>query len=136
MTSAADLGLAHLRMARPADDLVAVVRFYRDGLGLDLLYEFKDHEGFDGVMLGLPGAGYHLEFTRKTGHRVGKAPTEDNLLVFYLPDGAQWLQAIDRLQQHGYQPVPAFNPYWDRHGRTFADPDGYRVVLQNAAWRG
>jgi hypothetical protein len=36
--------------------------------------------------------------------------------------------------QHGYQPVPAFNPYWDRQGLTFADPDGYRVVLQNAAW--
>jgi hypothetical protein len=30
--------------------------------------------------------------------------------------------------------VRAFNPYWDRHGKTFADPDGYRVVLQHAAW--
>jgi hypothetical protein len=24
--------------------------------------------------------------------------------------------------------------HWDLHGQTFADPDGYRVVLQNAAW--
>ena len=24
--------------------------------------------------------------------------------------------------------------YWDRCGRTFEDLDGYRVVLQNAAW--
>ena len=113
-----DLGLAHLRVARPSDDLDAVVRFYRDGLGLDVLSEFNDHEGFDGVMLGRKGAGYHLEFTRNKGHRVGKAPTEDNLLVFYLPDRAEWQRAIDRLL---------------RHGRTFADPDGYRVVLQNAA---
>jgi hypothetical protein len=34
----------------------------------------------------------------------------------------------------GYEPVTSFNPYWDRVGRTFADPDGYHVVLQHAAW--
>ena len=136
MTDDVDLGLAHLRVARPTDALEAVVRFYRDGLGLDLLYEFRDHDGFDGVMLGRKGAGYHLEFTRKAGHKAGKAPTEDNLLVFYLPERAAWQQAVDRLVQHGYQPVPAFNPYWDRRGLTFADPDGYRVVLQNATWPG
>jgi hypothetical protein len=33
----------------------------------------------------------------------------------------------------GFVPVPSFNPYWDRAGLTFEDPDGYRVVLQNAA---
>jgi catechol 2,3-dioxygenase-like lactoylglutathione lyase family enzyme len=134
MTGGADLGLAHLRVARPTDDLEAVVRFYRDGLGLDLLYEFRDHDGFDGVMLGRKGAGYHLEFTRKAGHKAGKAPTEDNLLVFYLPDRVEWQAAVDRLLGRGYRPVAPFNPYWDNHGKTFADPDGYRVVLQNAAW--
>src|SRR5262249_1587467 len=89
MTSGVLLGLAHLRVARPSDDLAAVVRFYRDGLGLDVLSAFQDHDGFDGVMLGRQGAGYHLEFTRKEGHQVGQAPTEDNLLVFYLPDPAE-----------------------------------------------
>ena len=33
-----------------------------------------------------------------------------------------------------FMPVEAFNPYWDRLGKTFEDPDGYRIVLQNAAW--
>jgi hypothetical protein len=37
-------------------------------------------------MLGLAGAPYHLEFTRKRGHMAGRAQTEDNLLVFYLPE--------------------------------------------------
>jgi catechol 2,3-dioxygenase-like lactoylglutathione lyase family enzyme len=123
-----------LRVARPTDDLDAVTRFYREGLGLTELYRFEDHDGFDGVMLGLPGAPYHLEFTHAHGHRVGRAPTADNLLVFYLPDERQWLAAIDRLTSLGYPSVPSFNPYWDQHGRTFEDPDGYRVVLQNAAW--
>jgi catechol 2,3-dioxygenase-like lactoylglutathione lyase family enzyme len=134
MDETAGLQGTHLRVARATDDLDAVVRFYRDGLGFTVLYEFKGHDGFDGVMLGHRGAGYHLEFTRKHGHAVGKAPTQDNLLVFYLPDEADWQRAVNRLDRHGYKPVSAFNPYWDRKGKTFEDPDGYRVVLQNAAW--
>jgi catechol 2,3-dioxygenase-like lactoylglutathione lyase family enzyme len=129
-----NLGKAHLRVARPSDELDSVVRFYRDGLGFEVLYEFNDHDGFDGVMLGLPGASYHLEFTRRRGHRAGRAPTEDNLLVFYLPEAADWKRAVDRLEGLGYKHVQAFNPYWDVAGKTFEDPDGYRVVLQNASW--
>jgi catechol 2,3-dioxygenase-like lactoylglutathione lyase family enzyme len=134
MEKVVDLSKAHLRVARPSDDLAAVVKFYRDGLGFTVLGEFKDHDEFDGVMLGRKGAAYHLEFTRKKGHRAGRAPTEDNLLVFYLPDAAEWRRAVARLEKAGYKAVKAFNPYWDRKGKTFADPDGYRVVLQNARW--
>lgn len=128
------LAKAHLRIARPTDELSAVVQFYRDALGFDVLYEFHGHDGFDGVMLGHPGSAYHLEFTQKRGHAVGRAPTEDNLLVFYLPDEMEWREAVERLERLGYQPVKAFNPYWDQRGKTFEDPDGYRVVVQNARW--
>ena len=128
------IGTAHLRVARPTDDLDAVVRFYRDGLGFAVLAEFRDHDGFDGVMLGHAGAAYHLEFSRKDGRPAGTAPTEGNLLVFYLPDRGGWERAVARLEADGHKPVPALNPYWDRRGKTFADPDGYRVVLQNAPW--
>lgn len=134
MQGTVDLCRAHLRVARPTDDLAAVVAFYRDGLGLDVLYEFADHDGFDGVMLGRKGTAYHLEFTCRTGHRAGRARTSENLLVFYLPDEAEWWAAVDRLQRAGHQPVKASNPYWDKRGRTFEDPDGYRVVLQNESW--
>jgi catechol 2,3-dioxygenase-like lactoylglutathione lyase family enzyme len=127
-----DLRHAHLRVARPSDDLTAVVKFYRNGLGFEILSEFKDHEGFDGVMLGHKDAAYHLEFTRKAGHTAGRAPTADNLLVFYLPDVDEWKRAIARLTNAGYNPVESFNPYWDKTGKTFEDPDGYRVVLQNS----
>lgn len=123
-----------LRVARPTDNLAAVVRFYRDGLGLTELTSFTAHNGFDGVMLGHPAAPYHFEFTHQPGHTVGRAPTPDNLLVFYLPDAAQWQVAVQRLQDHGYPPVPSYNPYWDQQGLTFEDPDGYRVVLQQTAW--
>src|SRR3954466_11317590 len=113
------LSNAHLRVARPPDDLAAVVRFYREGLGFVVLFEFSDHDGIDGVMLGHKGAAYHLEFTRKKGHKAGKAPTRDNLVVFYLPDQAQWKRAVERLARQGHRPVKSFNPYWDRKGKTF-----------------
>lgn len=129
-----DLGRAHLRVARPTDSLEAVTRFYRDGLGFRVLSEFKDHEGFDGVMLGHTGAGYHLEFVTRQGHEAGRAPTDENLLIFYVSDRGEWEKAVRRMEALGHPPVEPANPYWRRHGATFTDPDGYRVVLQNAAW--
>ena len=123
-----------LRVARPTDYLKEVVRFYTDGLGLPVLDSFEDHDGFDGVMVGVPGAAWHLEFTRKRGHAAGPGPTEDHLLVFYLPDRSEWRRAVERMESAGHSPVPAFNPYWDRVGRTFEDADRYRVVLCHGAW--
>ncbi|NUS67636.1 MAG: VOC family protein [Ensifer adhaerens] len=124
-----------VRIARPSDDLDALLRFYRDGLGLELLSQFKDHDGFDGIMLGRNGDPYHFEFTRKHGHPVGRAPSQDNLTVFYIPDADEWMAAVERMREAGFSPVPSFNPFWDRSGTTFEDPDGYRTVLQNSAWR-
>jgi catechol 2,3-dioxygenase-like lactoylglutathione lyase family enzyme len=125
---------AHLRVARPTRDLPEILRFYRDGLGFDVIGSFADHAGIDGVMLGRAGLAYHLEFTFHRGHATPPAPTRDNLLVFYLPDAADWQRAVDRMQATGYAPVPSANPYWDVVGATFEDADGYRVVLQRAAW--
>jgi catechol 2,3-dioxygenase-like lactoylglutathione lyase family enzyme len=123
-----------LRVARPTDDLDGLLPFYRDGLGFTVLGRFEDHDGFDGLILGHEGAPYHFEFTSAHGHRAGRAPTPDNLVILYMPDGAEWQAAADRMEAAGFPPVPSFNPYWDRHGRTYEDPDGYRIVIQNAAW--
>ena len=127
-------GMPTMRVARPTDDVEALLPFYRDGLGLTVLYRFEDHDGFDGVMLGTPAAPYHFEFTRARGHLAGRAPSKDHLLVFYLPDETVWRAAVDRMALAGFEPIRAFNPYWDRDGVTFEDPDGYRGVLQNAVW--
>lgn len=125
-----------VRIARPTDDLEALLPFYREGLGLELIYRFEAHDGFDGIMLGRAGAGYHFEFTRSTRHRAGRAPSQEHLIVFYLEDEGRWREAVARMRGAGFEPVAALNPYWDRQGCTFEDPDGYRVVLQQGAWPG
>ena len=122
---------AKLRIARPTDRLAAVERFWRDGLGFERLDGFEDHAGFDGVILGRPGAPWHLEFTHRRGHAAPGAPSPEHLMVFYLPDADDWRSAVDRLRAVAGDPVEPGNPYWAR-GATFADPDGYRVTLMNA----
>jgi prolyl oligopeptidase len=38
------------------------------------------------------------------------------------------------LIEAGFREVPSFNPYWMQQGRTFEDRDGYRLVIERAAW--
>ncbi|RZJ14436.1 MAG: VOC family protein [Acidovorax sp.] len=124
----------HLRIARPVSDLRSAVDRYKQGLGLEELAHFEDHEGFDGVMLGFPGADFHFEFAVCRAHPVAPQPTPEDLFVFYVPDSAAWAERCQALRDAGFQEVEPFNPYWSQQGRTFEDPDGYRVVIQRGAW--
>ena len=125
---------SRMRVARPTDKLAAIAEMYAKGLDFAVLAEFKDHHGFDGVILGHPKQPYHIEFTSQRGHQVGKAPTRDHLLVFYVSNRDEWEAGCAQMISAGFREVPSYNPYWDVQGRTFEDIDGYRVVLQNAAW--
>ncbi|MCP2622243.1 VOC family protein [Mycolicibacterium smegmatis] len=126
----ADLRVAQVRVARPTDKLAEVERFYAGILGLPVLYRFSDHAGFDGVMLGLPGSRYHLEFTSSHSGSPCPAPSKENLLVLYFETETAMYDVVERLAGHGCEPVPAENPYWTDHGAlSFEDPDGWRVVL-------
>ena len=129
----AEFPVAQVRVARPTDRLEEVVRFYRDGLGLRVLGSFEGHAGYDGVFLGLPGALFHLEFTRHAAGSPCPAPTKDNLLVLYVEDRAALLGKVAHLRALGREPVEPENPYWAEKGFTFEDPDGWRVVLMNTA---
>src|SRR5689334_7143998 len=96
---------AQLRIARPVSSLQRAVAMYCNGLGLDLLAGF-----------------------------VVPSPTAEDLIVFYLPDLAEWQERCAAMLAAGFVEVPSFNPYWQRCGRTFEDPDRYRVVLQQSQW--
>lgn len=118
-----------VRVARPTHQLNEVIAFYRDGLGMPVLARFEAHAGYDGVMLGLPGKAVHLEFTQDEAGTPCPAPSLDNLLVLYVTDPAAYARLNDRMQRQGYQPVEPENPYWLERSSTYADPDGWRVVI-------
>lgn len=109
---------------------------YCRGLDLIVVGSFEDHDGFDGVMLATGGATCHFEFTVARRHPLAPTPTREDLVVFYIPSRAEWDAACSKMLAAGFLPGVSFNPYWDIRGRTFEDHDGYRSVLQNAAWTG
>jgi len=125
-----ELPVVRVRVARPTDRLEEVVAFYRDGIGLPVIGSFEGHAGYSGVMLGLPGTSYHLEFTHYEAGSDCPAPSKDNLLVFYLSERKAMDRLVERLSAMGYPSVPPENPYWspDR-SVTIEDPDGWRVVF-------
>jgi catechol 2,3-dioxygenase-like lactoylglutathione lyase family enzyme len=117
---------AAVRLARPARDLTRSTRFYRDLLGLPAVGGFENHDGYDGVFFALPG-GAELELT--AGPAQPAPSTDEDLLVLYVRTWAE-VEAIGaRLTAAGVTRVPNRNPYWNRSGLTFLDPDGYRLVI-------
>eukprot|EP01156_Anaeramoeba_ignava_P011535 Anaeramoba_ignava/a483785_2.p1 GENE.a483785_2~~a483785_2.p1 ORF type:complete len:133 (-),score=22.76 a483785_2:12-410(-) len=125
---------AKLRIARACDNLEKTTKMYIDGLGFSLLGQFIDHDGFNGSIIGHPDHNYHLEFTHRKKDKVGKAPTKENLLVFYFEDSFTWEKSCNQMIKAGFKVVKSYNKYWDVSGKTFEDIDGYRVVLQNRTW--
>ncbi|MWV45836.1 VOC family protein [Paenibacillus sp. HJL G12] len=121
------------RTARPTHQIEKITEFYRDGLGLQVIGSFQNHQGYDGVMFGMPDHAYHLEFTQHEHGTAVPPPSEDNLLVFYIPDQESRDEIANRLHRMGYPAVPSENPYWDVNGITICDPDGWRIVLQNTS---
>ena len=125
---------AKMRVARPTDNLSDITKMYVNGLGFELLGEFVGHNGFDGSIIGHKNHNYHLEFTHHVGTKVGKAPTKDNLLVFYFSDTEEWQNSCQKMISAGFVEVEPYNDYWGVSGKTYEDIDGYRVVLQNREW--
>ncbi|MFE3503584.1 VOC family protein [Kitasatospora sp. NPDC059160] len=127
---------AHVRIARPSRDLAAAEHFWAAGLGLDVLYRHTTDGTPDEhslLMVGWPGAAWHLELVHDPAAPVEPRPTADDLLVVYLGRPVDE-ELIERLEQHGGKRVPAHNPYWDAWGVTVQDPDGYLLVLSTRFW--
>ncbi|KAH1914645.1 hypothetical protein KXV25_002543 [Aspergillus fumigatus] len=130
---------SHIRIARPCRDFTAAERFYVDGLGLKGLWRSGPaHEvegGHELLMLGWPGAAWHLELVLMHGNDEANAPkpTEEDLLVIYV-DGAIEPGVVERLVENGGTRVQHPNEYWEKWGVTIKDPDGYLLVLCQRGW--
>lgn len=116
-----------LRVARHTTDIERIKAFYCELLGLAVLGEFHGHDGYDGIFLGLPELDWHLEFTI-SDHGPEHQPDEDDLLVFYTSSEKEHGQIVQRAEELGFPEKKPRNPYWNK-GKTFEDPDGFRVVV-------
>ena len=118
-----------VRIARPTDRLDKVIEFYRDGIGLPVIGKFDDHDGYDGIIFGMPDTSYQLEFTQHNEGSPGDAPSRDNLTVFYFDDESKLQEIVSRLGDMGDEDVPPETPYWIGISITIADTDGWHVGL-------
>lgn len=129
-----EMKAVQFRIARPTNNLAQVVKFYHEGIGLDILGEFKGHAGYDGVMLGMPDKTHHLEFTQHINKEPLPKPTKENLIVLYYDSPEEYQKANKRIQNMGITPVEPENPYWKGKSETYEDPDQWRVILFNGIY--
>ena len=121
-----------IRIARPTRDLQRAAAFYLL-LTLPVIASFEDHDGYGGVVFGLPDASRQLEIVRHEGETL--APTVEDQLVLYLGSAERVARAAERIRAAGVEPQLPANPYWERNGAVcFVDPDGYWLILSPDAW--
>ncbi|PZR20038.1 MAG: prolyl endopeptidase [Flavobacterium psychrophilum] len=116
------------RLARHTDNLTPIINFYTEILGLEVFGNFKDHDGYNGVFLGIPGADWHLEFTT-SAEPAQHQPDEDDLLVFYPASAEEYIAIIERFTKYNIPPNEPKNPYWKINGTLYKDPDGFGVMI-------
>ncbi|HTJ66268.1 MAG TPA: VOC family protein [Actinospica sp.] len=129
----AHLPVGAVRFARPTAHYDQCLAFYRDDLALPVLAAWRGHDGYDGVVFGLPGTPVHFELTQHGQPPSIPEPSAENQLVLYLTGPEAVATVVERFAERGHRPVDVENPYWARRGAiSFVDPDGWIVVL--APW--
>ena len=116
------------RCARHTQKIESLIYFYTSVLNFEILGKFKNHNGYDGVFLGLPNQDWHLEFTY-SNHKANHHSDIDDLIVFYLDSEEEIKTIIDRAQQADILPITSQNPYWNVNGIELTDLDGFGVIL-------
>jgi YycE-like protein len=121
-----------IRLARPTRDRERTAAFYRL-LELPELGSFEDHDGYSGLIFGLPDSSRQLELVQREGE--APSPTDEDQLVLYLGSAKRVASAAERVRSGGFQARTPANPYWERSGAVcFVDPDGYWLILSPDAW--
>ncbi|QES93689.1 VOC family protein [Empedobacter brevis] len=118
------------RSARHTNRIKEIETFYTKILNLDILGDFKNHNGYDGLFIGKANTDWHLEFTTSSDH-VNHQFDEDDCLVFYPETQNEYEAVIKNLEFYRIEPIQAKNPYWNINGISFLDPDGFVVIVSS-----
>jgi catechol 2,3-dioxygenase-like lactoylglutathione lyase family enzyme len=119
------------RVALRTSHLAEAGAFYRDLVGLPLLFSFEAGEKskHDGLIFGVPDTSVTLELI--SADAPGAAGEQDEI-VFYLPGSQARDAAVARLTSAGLTPVTPAQYWIDNDSAAFSDPDGRMVIF--APW--
>lgn len=120
------------RRAQHTSNLKKVEEFYTSILGFTILGEFKNHDNYNGLFLGLPDENWELEFT-EDGSKPDHFRDEDDLLVFYPLNIGNYNQIIQNCVKNSIEFHQPKNPYWKTNGIYIKDPDEYGIIVVKSA---
>ena len=116
------------RVARHTNQIKEIKDFYIKVLNFEILGEFQNHNGYDGIFIGKPDLNWHLEFTT-THENINHHFDKDDCLVFYPTTQQEYDEIIERLELHQIELIKSKNPYWNENGISFLDSDGFVVIV-------
>lgn len=121
--------VATVRIIRPTIDLDRILRFYVEGLGLELR-EGTVLDRSRGGRVGLPGAQLELSFVQVCRAHAPPPPEHDPVgIVLHVHGERARDRIVDRVRRSGFPLLRADPPAWLEHGIAFEDPDGWIVVV-------
>ena len=135
------LPVGAFRVALRSSRLAEAGAFYRDLVGLPLLYSFTAGQAslHDGLIFGVPGTAVTLELISAEGPGADgpsadgySAAGEQDEIVLYLPGPQARDAAVRRLTEAGLTPVTPAQYWIDNDSVAFSDPDGRMVIF--APW--
>lgn len=130
--SATGASVGAVRFARRTTQLAANVAFYRDLVGLPLLFTFEPDDGPDalaGAIFGLPSRRVTFELIASPAPVPVDAHEQ---LVLYFSGPRERDEAVQRLDAAGHPRCAQYRYWADNDALTYRDPDGREVVF--APW--
>lgn len=118
----------HFRYARYTQKIESLIYFYTSILNFEVLGKFENHDGYDGVFLGIKGENWHLEFTQSDEKPHSKFD-EDDALVFYPTSQKSYDSILENLTKFDVPLLKAKNPYWWEKGLCIEDCDHYKIIV-------
>lgn len=118
------------RFARHTQKIESLVYFYTSILNFEVLGKFENHDGYDGVFLGIEGQNWHLEFTQNAEKPLSQFD-EDDALVFYPETTEKFDEILENLKKFEVPILQPKNPYWKENGICFEDCDHYKIIVSN-----
>lgn len=119
-----------LRIARHTNDLERIKTFYTDILGFDVLGSFENHDNYNGIFIGRTNFDWHFEFTQSDA-KANHFSDEDDITVLYPDTIEEYNSLINKLLNNNISTIASKNPYWNKNGKMFMDPDGFRIIISN-----